>query len=229
MAGNLDDIKRAYSRRSEAGDKERYSLWEQGPLFRFQELQRAILKLLDRQGFRPLEEVRILDVGCGNGGLLRDLVNYGANPANLSGIDLLEDRIASARRLSPHLDLRVVNAAELPFPDDSFDLALAFTVFSSIKDAEMREAVAAEIMRVLRKGGALLWYDFWTNPVNRDVEPLGLDEVQRLFGCEPVEARRETLAPPIARILASRSWLACQLLAKIPLLRTHWLALVRVQ
>jgi ubiquinone/menaquinone biosynthesis C-methylase UbiE len=105
---------------------------------------------------------------------------------------------------------------------------LAFTLFSSITDAEKRKAVAAEIVRVLRPGGGLLWYDFWTNPVNHDVEALGLGEVRRLFGREPVEAQRVTLAPPVARLLARHSRLLCELLAKLPLLRTHWLAFVRV-
>jgi ubiquinone/menaquinone biosynthesis C-methylase UbiE len=224
----LEKIKDAYSRRNAVRDQQRYSLWEEGALFRYQERQRATLKLLARNGFSRLEGVKILDVGCGHGGTLRDFVSYGARPENLAGIDLLEERIECARRLSPHFDLKVANAAELPFPDGSFDLAVTFTLFSSIKDPELRKAVADEIVRVLRRGGALLWYDFWTNPLNPDVEPLGLDEVRRLFGRNPAAARRETLAPPVARLLASRSWIACELLAKVPLLRTHWLALVRV-
>jgi SAM-dependent methyltransferase len=222
----LERIREAYSRR--VRDPQRYSLWEQGSLFRYQERQRATLRLLDRNGFRPLDELKILDVGCGNGGTLRDFVTFGASPENLAGVDLLEDRIESARRLSPRFDLRVANAAALPFADRSFDLALTFTMFSSIRDHELRQAVADEIVRVVRPGGAVLWYDFWTNPFNPDVEPLGLDEVRRLFGREPADARRETLTPPVARLLASRSWVACHLLAKLPLLRTHWLVLVRL-
>jgi ubiquinone/menaquinone biosynthesis C-methylase UbiE len=206
----------------------RYTLWDDGALFRYHERERAILKLLGRRGFTPLDDVRVLDVGCGDGGTLRDFLDYGASPENLAGIDLADARIDRARRLAPHLDYRVADAAALPFEDQSFDLALAFTLFTSITSAAMRERVAAEIRRVLRPGGGVLWYDFWINPVNPDVNALGLDEVRRLFGGEPVEARRVSLAPPLARLLASRSWLACQLLAQVPLLRTHWLALARV-
>lgn len=206
----------------------RYSLWDAAALFRHQERERAILQLLDRQRFRPLSDVRVLDVGCGSGGTLRQFLAYGSDPANLAGIDLLEIRIERARHAAPHLDYRVADAAALPFPDDSFDLALAFTLFSWINDPALRKRVADEIVRVVRPGGGVLWYDFWINPRNRDVTALGLDEVRRLFAREPAEAHRVTLAPPIARVLASRWWLACQLLAKVPLLRTHWLALVRV-
>jgi SAM-dependent methyltransferase len=228
VAHRFELIKRDRSRPGDPDHDPRYSLWAEGALYRYQERERAILQLLDRHGLRPLEDVRVIDVGCGAGGTLRDFLSYGASPGNLAGIDLLEDRISRAIRLAPHLDYRVADAAALPFQDDSFDLALAFTLFTSIKDPVIREEVAAEMLRVVRPGGGILWYDFWINPTNPNVEPLGLDEVRRLFGREPVEARRVTLAPPLARLLASRSWLACQLLSKLPLLRTHWLALLRV-
>jgi SAM-dependent methyltransferase len=206
----------------------RYTLWDEAALFRYQERERAILRLLDRQGVSPLDEVRLLDVGCGAGGTLRDFLAYGARPENVAGVDVLEARVSRAKRLAPHLDYRVADAAALPFGNDAFDLALAFTLFSSITDPTTRTRIAAEILRVVRPGGGILWYDFWINPTNPNVEALGLREVGRLFGREPVEARRVTLAPPVARLLAPRSWLACQLLATLPLLRTHWLALVKV-
>lgn len=206
---------------------DRYTLWDRAALFRYQERERAILRLLDRQRVRPLDEVRVLDVGCGDGGTLRDFLDYGARPENLAGVDVLDVRISRARRLAPNLDYRVADAAALPFDDDAFDLALAFTLFSSVTSPPARARIAGEMLRVVRSGGAVLWYDFWVNP-NPSVEALGLAEVRRLFGREPAEASRVTLAPPIARRLASRSWLGCELLAKLPPLRTHWLALVRV-
>jgi ubiquinone/menaquinone biosynthesis C-methylase UbiE len=229
MAGALNEIRRAFSPGLENGLDARYTLWDRGALFRFQERERAILSLLDRHGFRPLESLKFLDVGCGAGGMLRDLLKYGARAGNLVGVDLDHEQIARARDLAPHLDYRVVDASDLPLEDGSVDLALAFSLFSSITDPTRRKPVALEIARVLRPGGALLWYDFWINPMNRDVEALGLDEVRRLFGREPIEARRITLAPPLARLLAPRSWLACELLGRIPLFCTHWLALVRTR
>jgi ubiquinone/menaquinone biosynthesis C-methylase UbiE len=126
------------------------------------------------------------------------------------------------------MDIRVANAATLPFDDRTFDLALTFTMFSSIPDAALRLDVATEIRRVLRPRGAVLWYDFWTNPVNADVKALRLREIERLFGRKAAEARRVTLAPPISRRVAPHSLLACELLTAIPFLRTHWLAIVRL-
>lgn len=130
-------------------------------------------------------------------------------------------------RAEPWVDFRTADAAELPTSDESFDLVLAFTLFTSIPDASKRAAVAREVQRVLRPRGALLWYDFWVNPLNPDTQALGPADIKRLFGYEPVESRRVTLAPPIVRAIAPRSWIACELLGRLPFLRTHWLALVR--
>lgn len=221
-------LRAVYRRRAILGLDARYAYWLPANLFIYQERERVLLGLLRRYGLLPLGERRILDVGCGDGAVLRDFLRYGAKPDNLTGVDLLEDRIKVARRLSPHLHFQVADARALPFADGSFDLALTFTLFSSLKDADLRKQIASEIQRVLRPGAVILWYDFWINPFNRDVQPLGMREVRRLFpGCM-IEARRVTLAPPLVRSLASRSWLACELLTTVPLLRTHWLALVRV-
>jgi ubiquinone/menaquinone biosynthesis C-methylase UbiE len=115
----------------------------------------------------------------------------------------------------------------LPFADGSFDLVSQFTVFSSILHAGVRRRAAAEMLRVLRPGGVALWYDFTVNPTNRDTHGIGGDEVTRLFpGCR-VRARRVTLAPPLGRLVAPRSWLLAELLENVPALRTHLLALIR--
>jgi ubiquinone/menaquinone biosynthesis C-methylase UbiE len=213
--------------RRHVGLRGRWSLWEPSYLYIQQERERAILGLLDRQGFRPLDDARVLEIGCGSGWVLGEFIRFGVRPPNAVGVDINEERIAEARRRLPQVDFHVANAATMPFPDRTFDLVLAFTLFTSIPDPAVRTAVAHEVQRVLRPGGALLWYDFWINPLNPKARALGLAEIRRLFGREPIEARRVTLAPPLARMFASRSWLACEILSKIPFLRTHWLAVVR--
>lgn len=222
-------IRAAYARRAARGLDARYAYWEPANLYIYQERERALLNLLRRHRLLPLGDRRVLDVGCGTGAVLRDFLRYGANPENLYGVDLLEGRIESARHLNPSLNVLVADAAMLPFRDESFDLVLAFTLFSSLKDTLIRQQTAAEIQRVLRLDGAIIWYDFWINPFNRDVQALTLREMRDLFpGCT-VKAQQVTLAPPLVRVLVPRFWLACELLAKLPLLRTHWLALIRVK
>jgi hypothetical protein len=47
-----------------------------------------------------------------------------------------------------------------------------------------------------------------------------------LFRGFALDARRVTLIPPLARALAARSWMLCELLETIPLLRTHELVVL---
>jgi ubiquinone/menaquinone biosynthesis C-methylase UbiE len=198
-----------------------------GNLFAIQEKERVMLNLLRRHGRLPLTDQRILDIGCAAGKTLLTLLRYGARPENLFGVDLLEDQIEEARRIAPHVCFGISDARTLPFDADSFDLLLAFGLFSSVQGRENRQLVADEMTRVLRPTGAALVYDFSiASRVNPDTEPIRLKEIRELFPNCHMDARRLTLAPPLARSLASRAWLACELLVKVPGLTTHRIALI---
>lgn len=218
-------LRGAYARRA-PGD--RYALSNPAQLFLLQERERATLALLRRHGLLPLGERRLLEVGCGGGQWLRDLVRWGAEPSRLCGVDLLPERVAESRRLcAPAVGLARASGTSLPFPDRRFDLVLQSTVFTSLLDPDVRRAVAREMLRVLRPGGAVIWYDYHVNnPRNPDVRRVGRGEIAALFpGCR-LELERVTLAPPLARLLAGRAWTLCQALAAVPWLRTHYLGLV---
>ena len=98
---------------------------------------------------------RVLDFGCGSGRTLRHLLSE-ARHAEIWGCDI--DR-ASVDWLQAHLapPLRVVeNEADppLPFPDASFDLVFALSVFSHLTDTW--SAWLVELHRVLVDGGLLV-------------------------------------------------------------------------
>jgi SAM-dependent methyltransferase len=222
-------IRAAYARREERGLEGRYSYWEPANLYLYQARERALVSLLAGAGLLPMTNLRVLDVGCGEGAVLRDLLRLGARPENLAGVDLLVSRLARAGALNASMAFSVANAADLPYADASFDLLLAFTLLSSTIDIEARGTTASEMLRVLRPGGVLIVYDFWVNPRNPDVRPLRRAEVRRLFpGCT-FNWRRVTLAPPLLRLLAAPApggWLVCYLLEKLPFLCTHFLVAV---
>jgi SAM-dependent methyltransferase len=146
----------------------------------------------------------------------------------LAGIELRPEPVAIARYLSPNIDVRCGNAAQIPWPDASFELVCQYTVFSSILDPQMRRQIAAEMNRVLRPGGAVLWYDFmYNNPRNPDVRGIKADEIRSLYPGFQLHLRRITLAPFIARRLPEPLLpVLYPLLATIPLLRTHYLGLL---
>ncbi len=205
----------------------RYSYFDAGHLYRVQRLERDLLAALERHGFAKLRTRRILDVGCGDGAHLRRLVAYDADPRRLAGVDILPERVATARKIDPCLDIRCADASELPFPDHAFDLVFQMTVFSLIFDAAKLRRVAEEMDRVLKPGGAVISYDFRFARDRRHTRPVKSDELATLFPGFEVDARRVTLAPPIARALAGRWWVACELLELAPPLRSHELVVLR--
>jgi ubiquinone/menaquinone biosynthesis C-methylase UbiE len=223
LAAEAERLQAAYAQRQDL------SSWaSSGHLFSHQARERRALGLLKRYGFLPLAEKLILDVGCGSGGWIQQLVRWGAQPEHITGLDLLPDRLERARQRVPSaVRLEAGNAAELPFPDAAFDLVLQSTMFTSVLDPDVRRTIASEMLRVLRPGGLILWYDFHvTNPWNADVRPVTKQEIRELFsGCR-IELRRITLLPRLARWLAPRSWLLTYLLSGIPLLCTHYLGAI---
>jgi SAM-dependent methyltransferase len=223
-------VRAAYARRDRLGLDALYDYWRPDNLFIYQARERAVLELLDAAGFLPLTDRRILDVGCGDGAVLADILRYGANIDTLNGIDLLPDRIESARDRLPGAHFETGDARTLPYEDGAFDLTLGFTMLSSVMDPTARRQVAEEMARVTKPGRLVLLYDFWINPTNRTVRPLRRAEVQQLFpGC-PIDFRSTTLAPPITRALfrLPGGRVACTLLDVLPFLRTHFVAAVHI-
>lgn len=225
-----DRIKNVYETRKERVPADLYSFFNPANLFIVQGRDRAMLEAFTKNGIRQLENKKILDIGCGRGNELRNLVRYGAAPENLYGFDLLPDRIEAARALSPNIDFRCGNAVALPYEHESFDLVMQMTVFTSILEGNMKQQVAAEMIRVLKPNGIILWYDYhMNNPKNPDVRGVRKEEIYRLFPDCDIYLRRITLAPPLARAIAPYSWLLCHILEKLPLLRTHYLGIIKKQ
>jgi SAM-dependent methyltransferase len=231
-AAELDRIVSEYRRREATLPPSRDSLIEPGPLFLYQQRCRAMLNMLSEHGVLPLRDKTILDVGCGGGQGLVDFESWGARRQNLAGIDLLEEsaRLARGRLVTGEraADIRTGNAAELPWSDETFDIVNQSTMFTSILSDALRKAIADEMVRVTRRGGVILWYDFRVNnPVNPHVRRVGAGEIRSLFaGCE-VNLRLITLAPPVARRLVPLSWVGALMLENLRIFNTHYFGVIR--
>ncbi len=220
-------IAQAYRSRDQGAVK-RWDLGNAGNRQILAERRRLTTQLLDRAGWLPLAGRRVLDVGSGTGAELAWFREVGARDANLVGIDLLPERVDAARKSYPGIELHTGNAERLPFPDASFDLVVACTLFSSILDAGMAASVAGEIRRVMRPGGGLLWYDFrYDSPSNPNVRGVGERRVRSLFPNLTGELIRLTLLPPLARRLGPLTPVAYPMLVAIPPLRSHLCGLLR--
>ncbi|WP_424074371.1 class I SAM-dependent methyltransferase, partial [Mycobacterium sp.] len=95
----------------------------------------------------PREGMDVLDVGCGTG---IQLAAYQEAGCRVSGIDTSQAMLNVAhRRLRERADLRLGDAARMPYPDGAFDLVLAATVLHEMPP-EVRGTVLDEMRRVLR-------------------------------------------------------------------------------
>jgi len=126
---------------------------------RWEDLERLDARLsagLDAFGVGPDETV--LDIGCGTGNLARALVRRLSSEGRVVAVDPSPAMIARARdkvadgRVAWH----VATADRLPLPAASADRAILFSVWPHL---DPREAVVAELARVLRPGGSVhVWH-----------------------------------------------------------------------
>lgn len=103
---------------------------------------------LDALGAVP--GMKALEIGCG-GGMLCHRVKEFVKDVDVTGIDLDEGHIARAKELFPECGFIVGNAAELQFPDGTFDLCFSHTVAEHIP----HDAFFGEQLRVLKPGGRI--------------------------------------------------------------------------
>jgi ubiquinone/menaquinone biosynthesis C-methylase UbiE len=224
----IERIKNVYKKRQETISPQKYSLFNISHLFLIQHREWEMVKMLKRAGIRTLQDKKILDVGCGDGRELINLIRYGAKPENLYGIDLLEDRIIEAKKLHPYINFISGDASTLPYFNEYFDIVMQFTVFTSILDKNMKKKIAEEMIRVLKPDGIILWYDFsFNNPRNPDVKRVSKKDIYELFpNCE-IYLKRIILAPPITRLIARRSQLVCYILEKLKIFNTHYIGIIK--
>jgi ubiquinone/menaquinone biosynthesis C-methylase UbiE len=107
-------------------------------------------------GLGPSETV--LDAGCGTGNLTREILAKLCPAGRVVAVDFAPRMIKRARRKVRDLRVRwhVADVGRLPIPDASCDRVLCFSLWPHIDD---RDAVAAELGRVLRPGGHLhIWH-----------------------------------------------------------------------
>lgn len=225
---DLERLKHEYAdRHFRLKDSNIYSGLNPSYLFVIQQRERATIELCRKVGLSSLSNKRILEVGCGRGDVIQQMMFHRMESQQMHGVELLFNHLVDARKRFAGANFVSADAQSLPYADHQFDLVLQYTVFSSILNDQIKQNIAEEMLRVLKPDGLVLWYDFWLNPTNRQTKGIRLAEIHRLFpNCELV-AQRVTLAPPIARKLVPISWTLSLLLEKLRLLNTHYLIAIK--
>ncbi len=133
---------------------------------------------------------RVLDVGAGTGALTEELVRRGAQAAAAEPAPAFAE---SLRRRFPDLDVRETGAEELPWPGDSFDVALAQLVVSFMNDAE---AGVREMARVAGGRVAVCMWDMEEQQLLASV-----NHVRERMGDAGPEPRRYRTAAELQELL----------------------------
>lgn len=104
---------------------------------------------------------KVLEVGAGTG------TSFPAYPSHceITGIDLAPDMLARAKQKIAendwrHINVRVMNALELDFPDNTFDYVMAFHVVTVVPDPVR---MIAEAKRVCKPGGRIVIVNHFTS------------------------------------------------------------------
>ncbi len=116
---------------------------------------------------RPL---RVLEIGCGNGALLRELDDLGALELGV-GLDDSANMVERARARSadrPRLSFARIDGPVIELPDDHVDVVLSFLSFRYLD----WDPIMAEVRRVLAPGGRLWVVDMVEKPVRLRELPL---------------------------------------------------------
>ena len=129
---------------------------------------------------------RVLEIGCGVGGVLRHLERDFA----VHGVDVSRFAVGEARRDLARAALAVGEATRLPYAAASFDVALAKHVLEHLADPA---AALAELARVLRSPGGILIYG----------TPNAENPLRRLKGADWIG----TKDPSHVSVLAPERWL----------------------
>lgn len=224
-----DLVRQRYARRDPSTDAARYSLLAPAALAEQQERVRAIARGLRRLGWTDPGSLCITEVGCGSGGNLLDWIRLGATAAQLTGIELLPQRLAAAQAVLPsEVQLLLGDAAQARVAPASQDVVMQATVFSSLLDDDFQARLAQAMWQWVKPGGVVLWYDFTVNnPRNPDVRGVPVRRIRELFPQGRVSTERLTLAPPLARAVTRIHPGLYNAFNLVPLLRTHVLAWVQ--
>lgn len=189
----------------------------------FTKVKTAYITDVIRAHFDDMSTIQLLDVGCGVGnyhGILEPHLG------EIVGVDISESSLERARSINTNVQYRSYDGVELPFEDNTFDVALTICVMHHVPP-ENWETFANEMKRVVRPGGLALIFEH--NPLNplsvhvvnncpfdEDAVLLRSKKTKQLFrdaGLNDVKANFIISIPPFNGILRAMD----RLFSKIPL------------
>jgi SAM-dependent methyltransferase len=149
-------------------------------VYRTRDVRRRRQLVRDALGVAPGE--RVLDIGCGPGFYVAELLEQVGPDGSVVGVDSSPSMLAMAAHKSEGHDNVAFHEAEatsLPVEDTSFDAILSVQVIEYVADVQ---AALAEMHRALRPGGRLLVWDVdWGTLSLRTTDPARTERILRAW------------------------------------------------
>lgn len=105
-------------------------------------------------GYSTSKDLKVLDIGCGNGYVLAQYARFGAD---VTGVDLTSTAIELSRKRFEIAGLQgsfvEIDGQSLPFPDEYFDIVCSMGVLHHISNPK---PMVNEMFRVMKPGGRLI-------------------------------------------------------------------------
>ena len=165
-------------------------------LYRTRDVRRR--RALVREALAARAGERILDVGCGPGFFVEELLDEVGPEGAVMGLDTSPPMLAAAaERCARHANasFRPGDATALPVPEESFDAALCVQVLEYVADPT---AALAQMHRALRPGGRVVVWDVdWATVSWHSEDPARMERVLRAWDAHLTH-------PSLPRTLAAR-------------------------
>lgn len=151
-------------------------------------------------------EAKILDVGCGSGHSLRQLIDTGYLPYNMYGIDKIQSRVNEGQQRFSNINLSCGDASSMLYKSESFDIVMASTLFIQVKD-DTDKKIANEMIRVCKKGGHILLIDWRYDYFHSEYKALTKKRIKLLFkDMQFICSKNGSLIPPIGYYISEHCY-----------------------
>lgn len=125
--------------------------------------------------YKVEEDIKVLDVGCGSGYSVNYLTEKGFD---VTGIDFSEEMINLGKERYKGINIKVMDASELDFPENHFDLIL---LECSLSVMQNQKEILRNCKRFLKEDGLILLSDFFIKQTNLDDDTYTLNYWNRMF------------------------------------------------
>lgn len=125
-------------------------------------------------------DIRVLDIGCGNGALLNALSDQISEGIGVDESGAILERARKRNDGITNLRFERISGPVLPFEDDSFDIVISLMSFRYLD----WDPLLAEIKRVTKRGGKFLIVDMVTVPVKASEYPRLLSDKLRTMSAQ---------------------------------------------